>query len=141
MSINSKITSSCKNQFGANVSKRGQLITAPLDFTKMYPQKLDVINTAYSYIGPLAGKRFVITVITLMANKNVGASDATIEIYEADSLTSITVMESIFKTELVKYGHIEMTGLNLITNEGVWINGKTDDDDIFTNIGGYYVEA
>lgn len=139
--IDVQIIDSTGNSIGAKVSKRGQLITAPLDFTTMYPQELDVINTAYNYVGPISGKRFVITVITLMANKNVGANDAIVEIYEADSLTSITVMKSIFKIELVKYGHIEMTGLNLITNEGVWINGKTDDDDIFTNIGGYYVEA
>lgn len=125
----------------AKVSARGQLVTAPLDFSTLYPKKLDVINTAFNYVGPLTEKVFVITDIILYANKDVGPADAIVDIYETSSATSATILRSIFQTEIPKYSNFIMTGLNLITSEGVWLNGKTNDNSIFTNIGGYYIDA
>ena len=58
------------------VTSRNQLVVAPLDFSTAYNVEADVINTAFNFVPPIAGKRFVITDILLYANKSVGASDA-----------------------------------------------------------------
>lgn len=141
MVANVEIKDSRGTGCAARVTKRGQLITSPLDFSIMYPKKLDVINTAFNYVGPISKKTFVITDMILYANKDVGPNDAIVDIYEADSETSTTILRSIFQTEIPKYSTFVLTGLNLITSEGVWINGKTNDNSIFTNIGGYYIDA
>lgn len=141
MVANVEIKDSRGTGCSARVTKRGQLVTAPLGFSVMYPKKLDTINTAFNYIGPISKKIFVITDIIIYANKDVGPNDAAVDIYEADSDTSTTILRSIFQTEIPKFSNFIMTGLNLITNEGVWLNGKTDDNSIFTNIGGYYIDA
>ena len=123
------------------VTSRGQLVTAPLDFTKMYPAEVNVINTAFSVVPPITGKQFVITIIDLYADKNIGPSDASVELYEADSDTSTVVLDSVYKKEMPKYRDIGLTNLHIILGQGSWLNIVTDDDIIFVNIGGYYVDV
>ena len=62
--------------FDAKVTKRGQLIVAPLEFSDPYFVYLDTINIAYNLIKPTAGKQFVITSILVNSNVNVGAIKA-----------------------------------------------------------------
>ena len=125
----------------AKVTSRGQLVTSPLDFSTFYNVTADVINTAYNLVSPQTGKRFVITTIHLYANKNVGAGDATVVLYETDSATDTTVNETIINIELLKQTHLTLSHLNTIVTEGQWINVKTDDDDVFANIAGYFIDA
>ena len=49
--------------------------------------------------------------------------------------------ETIFNQEIKKNDTIIMNGLNIITGEGVWINIKTDDNTVFANMAGYYVNV
>jgi len=125
----------------AKVTSRGQVVTAPLDFSTFYNVTAGVINTAYNLVAPKTGKRFVITTIHLYANKNVGASDATVVLYESDSATSTTANETIINIEMLKQTHLILNGLNTLVTEGQWINVKTDDDDVFANIAGYFIDA
>ena len=125
----------------AQVTSRGQLVTAPLDFSSAYNATADVINTGYNLVTPQTSKRFVITDILLYANRNVGVNDATVEIYEASSDSSTTVDKSLFLAEMVRQAARDLTGLNLLVTEGKWVNIKTDDDDIFATIMGYYIDA
>jgi len=142
MSITTKILDGKGSGKEAKVTTRGELVTAPLEHSVAYPQTFDVINTAYNFVGPLANKRFVITAITLTANKNVSNTvEATVTIYEATASDSTTVSTLIYQDGLIRQTRAVITGLNLITSEGVWINGKTDDDDIIANVMGYYVDA
>ena len=141
MSIDVKIKDGWGGGVEACVSSRGQLVVAPLSFSNFYSVTAGVINTGYNIVPPKTGKIFVITDIILSANRNVGASDATVVIYTADSLTSTTVIDTIFTQEMIKQSNIAVTGLNVIATEGTWINIKTDDDDVFVNMAGYYVSA
>lgn len=125
----------------ASVTSLGQLITAPLDYDIDSSVTFDAVDTAFNMVPPLSGKRIVISGILLYANKGVGPDDATVEIYEADAVDSIVVLKHIIQTEMPRKTPRDILPLNLLTNPGVWINGKTDDISIFTTLFCYYVDA
>lgn len=141
MAIGAKIVDGSGSHSEAKVTKRGQLITAPLDFSTFYNAEVDVINTGFTIVTPRGGKQFVITSLIVYANKLVGTGDATVEIYEADSLDSTVVSASIFKQEMLKQTNLPLGQLNVIVSEGKWVNVKTDDNTIFVNMAGYYVDV
>ncbi len=141
MSISSHIKDGKGTSALACVTSRNQLVTAPLEFSKMYSAFAGVINTAFNIVPPLTDRQFVITDIILYANKSVGTGDATVTIYEANSPDTLTVDETVFQQEMVKQTSLALTGLNIIVTTGKWVNIKTDDNDIFVNMAGYYVDA
>lgn len=120
------------------VSEAGVMATGPLDYSQAYNATADVANTAYNLIEPKAGQIFVVTAILLYANKNVGAGDATVDLYEADAVDTTTIFKSVLSTEMPQKTTRDLTGLNLKVSEGKWLNVKTDDDDIFCTVFGYY---
>ena len=124
----------------AAVTSRSQLVTAPLEFSTMFNATAGVVNTAANIVTPLSGKQFVITDIVLYANKSVGAGDATVILYEANTISTLTADAVIFQQEMVKQTSLVLTGLNIIVTAGKWVNIKTDDDDVFVNMAGYYVD-
>jgi hypothetical protein len=124
---------------GAGVTNNGELITAPLSYSVPIYKELAAANTAYNFIKPKAGCRIVITTILLFANRNVGANDATVVIYEADSADSTTETKVLFQTEMLKQSRADITGVSLLVNEGKWVNAKTNDDDVFLTIAGYHI--
>lgn len=123
----------------ALVTEFGQLVVGPIAYSSSATQKLELNDTAYNFIAPKKGKNIVITDILLYANRSVGVNDATVEIYEADAVDELIVSDTIIKTEMVKQTSRDLTGLNLITKGGKWINAKTDDDDVFVTIMFYYI--
>lgn len=123
----------------AIVTSRGQLVVAPLEFSSAYQVTANVINTAFNFIGPKSGQQFVITDILLYADKNVGATDASVVIYEADASNTTTEYKQVLAMEMVKQTSRDITGLNLIVTEGKWLNIKTNDNSIYATIMGYYV--
>lgn len=141
MSLPTEILDGFGGKNKAKVTKRGQVVTSPLEFDEVSNQTFDVAGTAYNFYAPKANKQFVITSILLYANKNVGAGDATVTIYEASADDTATVDKTLFTAEMVKQTSRDFIGLNILVSEGVWINGKTDDDDVFSTITGYYVEV
>jgi hypothetical protein len=141
MVLNVNLRDGTGGNYAARCTSRNELVTNKYDYSLSYTVEADLINTAYNFVGPVAGKRFVITDILIYANKNVGAGDATVEIYEADGSTNTTVTKSVLKTEMLKQTARDLTGLSMIVTEGKWLNIKTDDDDIFATVMGYYVPA
>ena len=126
----------------AKVTSRGQLITSPIEYSESYLQNMVLANTAYNYISPKSNKRFVITDIILSANRGVSSTiESTITIYEASSATTLTPSKTIYQTGLIKLTQQTLVGLNLITSEGVFLNGKCDDNSIFSTIMGYFIDA
>lgn len=123
----------------ATVTRFGQLITAPVDYSTPVAQKLEVINTAYNFIEPSMDQNIVITDIILTANKNVGATDATVIVYEADEVDELTSFKDIINLEMIKQSNLVLTGLNMIVTAGKYVNAKTDDDDVFVTIMYYRV--
>jgi len=141
MGIHVKIKDGWGGGTEACVTERGQLVTAPLEFSSAYPVTASIDDTAFNFVPPISGKQFVITDILLYANKSVGVNDATVEVYEATSATEITVDKSILAIEMLRQSSRDNTGLNLIVSPGRWVNIKTNDNTIFATIMGYYVGA
>lgn len=123
----------------ARVTEFGQLVTSPVSYSTPVNNKLDVIDTAFSFISPSAGQQIVITGLVVNSNRNVGVNDATIDIYGADSPTSTTILTSILQFQGVKQTTSNLIGLNLLISQGEWVNAKTDDNDIFITIMYYRV--
>jgi len=125
----------------AKVTSRGQLVVAPLEFSKMYNAQVDATCTAFNLTPPETKQQFVITDIILHANKSVGVNDATVVLYEASAVDTLTEDTVIIEQEMLKQSTLSLTGLNIIISEGKWVNIKTNDATIFANIGGYYIDT
>lgn len=121
------------------VTKQGQLVVGELFFNDVSSQTLDVINTAYNFAVGKSGQNFIVTGVLIYANKNVGVGDATLDIYEAADATSTTIDKTILTLEVPQKVYVPfLDNLNLKITEGKFLNAKTDDDDIFLTIFGYY---
>ena len=129
-----------RTDVSAKITGRGELVVGKLDFSSAYSTTATVTNTAFNLLVPQDGNCFVITDILIYADKNVGVNDATISIYTADSPTSTTVISDILTTEIKASTARDITGLNLLVTHGVWVNAKTDDNNVFFTIFGYYIE-
>jgi hypothetical protein len=128
------------NDTSAKVTSRGELVTGKLNFSSAYNANAVVINTGYNLIVPRNGHCFVITDILIFADKSVSVNDATISVYTASSATSTTAIDTILTTQIKASTSRDLTGLNLLVSHGVWVNAKTDDNNVYFTIFGYYVE-
>ena len=126
----------------AAVTPDGALAVGPVSFNLIQFNELAATATAYNFYQPLPEKQFVVTAIFAYGDKQVGTStNATVEVYEALSAGETTVDKIIMQFEIGQNEFHPFTSLNLLVNEGKWINAKTDDDDVHMNILGYYVDA
>lgn len=126
----------------AKVTKFGQLVIAPIAYSTPVTIELDATATAFNFITPEQGSQIVITDIIAAANKNVSATTpANIEIFAADSAESITPDPLIVSPQLVRSSNAGATGLNLLVEEGKWVNATTDDAEILVTIMFYRVPA
>lgn len=141
MTANTYISDGTGDNHKTKVTSRGQLVVAPLDYSTFYLATAAAINTGYTVVPPVSGKRFVITAIILYANKNVGTNDATVSLYESTSENSRDVETLIFQQEMPRKVTLSLIGLNIIVGQSRWVNIKTDDNSIFANIAGYYIDA
>jgi hypothetical protein len=127
---------------GAGVTKRGQLVVAPLEFSDTYFSSFQIANTAYNLVTPLTNKRFVIDGIIFSSNKNVSSTNgAVISIYESDGPNSRTVSKQLFLLDVGRLDKGSIPDMNILTSQGVWINGETDDATTNVTLLGYYIEA
>lgn len=126
----------------AKITTRGQVVTAPLEYSLAYNATAGTANVAVNVIEPINGKRFVIDSLMLYANQGVSnTADATVDVYEATSNATATISKSLVQTNMVRQDRIILQQINLIVSEGVWVNAKTTDDDVYVTIFGYYVAA
>ncbi len=124
----------------ATVTPGGALAVGPVSFNLIQFRELAVANTAYNFYGPLPEKQFVVTNIFAYGDKQVAAAtNATVEVYEASSTTTTVVDEIIMQFEIGQNEFHPFTNLNLLVSAGVFINAKTDDDDVHMNILGFYI--
>lgn len=125
----------------ARITPRGQVIVAPLGFSTPEFQELITANTAFNFFGPQPNKKFVMTDVVIGTNKDVTVNGARIEIYTAESATSLTPIKDILIQQIAKNSTLSLTGLNFIIDEGVWINAVTDTTTAFVTIAGYFIDA
>ena len=125
----------------AKVTKFGQLVTAPLQYSTPVADEVDVINTAFNFISPEQDQSIVITDIVLSADRNVGVNGADIVIYEASSPETLTEDQIVLDVDMIKQTTLPLNGLNLIIPEGKFVNAKSDDTNIKITIMFYRVPA
>lgn len=126
----------------AKVTRFGQLVVAPIQYSTPVTIELDATGTAFNFITPQAGKNVVITDIIAAANKNVNlTTPANIEIFAADSATSTTPDPLIVSPQLIRSSNAGATGLNLLIDEGKWVNATTDDAEVLVTIMFYRVPS
>lgn len=123
----------------AKVTKFGQLVTTPIEYSDPMFKSMSVVDTANNFFTNKAKKQIVITDVIAFANKDIGPNGATVIIYEATSTTTITISKTILQLDMLKNTSVIITGLNLIVTIGLFVNGKTDDNNVALTIAGYRV--
>ena len=121
------------------VTNSGELVTSALHYDNTVFHAMSSTGTAYSFYPPLRDKQFVITGFIAVSDKNVGANDALVEIYEANSVTSTVVQKALPTFAITKNSVVDPTGLRILVQEGFWVNAKTDIATINMTMFGYYI--
>ncbi len=124
----------------ASITQLGQQVTAPFAYDLVVAKTLETDNVAVTFYEPRVDNQFVVTGILLTADSNVTGS-ALIDIFETAAEGSGTIDKAILHVEILKNGNRDITGLNILVTEGKHINAKTDDDDVFVTIMGYYIPS
>ena len=123
------------------VNEAGELLVSdgPYDLAKF--NELAVVNTAYNFYGPRGREQFVITGFLIYGDKQVNAStNATVVIYESSQRDSITEDRVLVQVEVGQNQSIPFPNIRILCNKGVYLNAKTDDDDIHMTIFGHYAD-
>lgn len=123
------------------VNEAGELIVSdgPYDLARF--NELATTNTAYNFFGPRGREQFVITGFLMYGDKQVNSStNATVVIYESDQPDSITEDRVLVQVEVGQNQSIPFPNIRILCNKGVYLNAKTDDDDIHITIFGHYVD-
>jgi len=123
----------------ACVTSIGQLITAPFAYDETEFREMALADTAFNFYQPESGKQFVITGIRTKASRFVSNTvDAEFIVYEASSENTLSVDKILYEDAFIR-GEGATLRVNIVVNEGKYINAKTDDATFFTNIFGYYI--
>jgi hypothetical protein len=130
-----------RNGQQVNVNDAGEILVSDGPFDLSMFNELDLVNTAYNFFGPRGRQQFVISGFLMYGDKQVsGATNATVIIYESDQPDSITVDRVLVQVEVGQNQSIPFPSVRILANRGVYINAKTDDDDIHMTIFGHYVD-
>lgn len=123
----------------AKVTTRGELVTAPLDYSTPVFHSLTVDNTADTWFKPRAGERLVITGLIIQTDRNVATTGVTVDIYEATAEDSETIDTQLVQFDMGRQDTILLTNLNIIITEGKFINAKASDSNVLITISGFFV--
>lgn len=96
-------------------------------------------GTAFNLKEPKTNSNFIITGLIMNADKNVTAS-ALVEVYEANSPTSITQTKNLITLDIPKNATVSTVPLLLKVTEGTYINAETDDATVNVVLLGYFEE-
>lgn len=141
MTIEIKIRDGVGSSNTVHVSEAGTISVGPRDFSTAVNCTATVIDSACPLVRPIAGMSFVVTSILFYADKSVGKNDATVVLYEADDDITITPTKIVLQTELPQKSSRDIVGLNLKITSGKFLNVKTNDNNIYTTVFGYYIKA
>lgn len=131
-------TSSAQNK--ASITSRGALVVAPYGYDEVQFNELGTDDAGVNFFPPQVNKRFVITGIIAAGNLAIVANNlATVIVYEASSASTNTVDKALVQFGITRLQTLSLLPLNILVKEGKFLNAKTDDDDVFLTIMGYYV--
>ena len=130
-----------RNGQQVSVNDAGELLISDGPFDLAVFNELDIANQAYNFYGPKGQQQFVMTGFLMYGDKQVsGATNATVIIYEASAPDSVTVDKVLIQVEVGQNQAVPFPSIRVLANRGVYINAKTDDDDIHMTILGHYVD-
>jgi hypothetical protein len=123
------------------VNAAGELLVSDGPYDLAQFNELAANNTAYNYFGPRGREQFVITGFLIYGDKQVtSATNATVVIYEASAPDTTTEDRILVQVEVGQNQSIPFPNIRILCNVGVYLNAKTDDDDIHMTIFGHYVD-
>lgn len=125
----------------AKVTNRGELVTAPLNFSTPVFHSLTSDDTADTWFKPRAGERLVITGMIIQTDRNVATTGVTVDIYEATAEDSETIDTQLVQFDMGRQDVITLIGLNIIITEGLFVNAKASDSNVLITIAGYFVPS
>ena len=130
-----------RNGQQVSVNDAGELLISDGPFDLAVFNELDIANQAYNFYGPKGQQQFVMTGFLMFGDKQVSSTtNATVTIYEASAPDSATVDRVLIKVEVGQNQAVPFPSIRVLANRGVYINAKTDDDDIHLTILGHYVD-
>ena len=122
------------------VNEAGELLISDGPYDLAVFKELAAINTAYNFFGPKGREQFVITGFLMYGDKQVNSStNATVVIYESSQSDSTTEDRVLVQVEVGQNQSIPFPNIRILCNKGIYLNAKTDDDDIHMTIMGYYI--
>ena len=122
------------------VSRNGEIVVSVLEHNLAQFNELGTADAGVTFYKPRAGEQFIITNVFAFADKQVSSStNATVEVFEALAEDSAVVDNTLLKFEIGQNQFQPYGDINLLVNPDVFINAKTDDDDVHMNILGYYI--
>lgn len=134
MAIPSVITD-LRNKYSARVTKFGQLVTAPLEYSSPILVELSIPDVPVNVITPSQGQVIIITDILASADKDVSnTTPANVVVYQSDAVDSNDVSDPIVRPQLVRADNFPLTGMNLRVPEGKWVNAITNDAGILLTV-------
>ena len=130
-----------RNGQQVSVNDAGELLISDGPFDLAVFNELDIANQDYNFYGPKGQQQFVMTGFLMFGDKQVSSTtNATVIIYEASAPDSATVDRVLIKVEVGQNQAVPFPSIRVLANRGVYINAKTDDDDIHVTILGHYVD-
>ena len=141
MTAGFKITDGGETSNFVKVTNQNQLVVGELDFTTTVQNDIDIVDTAFNFFKPQAGKIFIITQILVNATRSASVNGTVVEIYQASSASSTTVDEQTFKLDIARQQVIALSGLNIRIPQGKFLNVKADSVVVLVTIGGYFAPA
>lgn len=123
----------------ARVSKYGQLIVSPIDYSTPSFKRIDAPDTAFSFIAPATAQSIVITDIIFSTDRSSPVAGSLVEIYQADSATTTASIKDIMVDDLERQSRSISTGLNMFVPGGRWVNAKSSGVDVLMTIMFYRV--
>lgn len=123
------------------VNEAGEILVSdgPYDLAEF--NELADVNTAYNFYSPKGREQFVITGFLMYGDKQVNsATNATVVIYESSAPDDTTEDRVLVQVEVGQNQSIPFPNIRILCNKGVYLNAKTDDDDIHMTIFGHFVD-
>ena len=136
--INVKVSDG-QTDAGAKVTSRGQLVTAPLDFSVPYFKAMTVNDQVYNFLINDVNKLIVITDVIAFGDRSVGTNGSVVNIYEATASDSGTITKEVLRLDIGKNSSFVATGLNYVLSQGVFLNAKQSDNNVNLTIGAYRI--
>ena len=122
-------------------SRNHELFTRPLKYSSLFFQNLNVDNQVFNFVVPRAGQEFVISGLAISGNRDIGVNGSIVDIYATDSASNATATGGDIGFEVPKSTVLPFIEPNFLIAEGLFINGKCDDNSVRVNLFGYFVKT